>query len=165
MGLEVSGNTITITDSLNNVKFTSNDKLIYQSHIYSGNVTLNSSTNTVSIPTAVFNFEENQFFNLLGTINTCSGNLGSQLVGSQVDLSFPLLLHFIHSTTAVRIPNQEILTTSYVKGPTMSPQNQIKFNFWNYRDNYPAQGVDGGDPINPSSSVSISYVLRVFTWR
>lgn len=172
MTLVATSNSITIENSSGTPKFNSSNKLLYRKNRFDSNIiTLNRSTpmQVFSLPGATF--DTNTFAIVNVEIIGCNGSFGSSYVGSVVDLSSPILLHFEYATTSVRILGQEILSGVIQRntGPSdlqflvsyLDTQNA----YANTTGNTQSSSDISGYTAPPSRSVSIKYQIQFFGWK
>jgi hypothetical protein len=86
-------------------------------------------------------------------ISSAGGNIASQISGSWVQLNFPLLTHFAHSTTDVSVTAWDMLSIG-VLGDSSSAALKIDY-----------VGFTGGILSNPVTAVSLDWKLVVLSYR
>jgi hypothetical protein len=167
MTLLASPGNITIENSTGVPKFNSNNKLLYRKNLFSsGDIALNSASplQVFSLPGAVF--DVNTFATISITIVNCTGSFGSSYIGSTIDLSSPILLHFEYSTTVVRILREEILSGAIQRnsGPA---DLQFLVSYLDINSSFPneIQGDASGFTKAPTRSVTIRYQIQFFGWK
>lgn len=111
MSLKISGNQIIVQNADGSTKFTSDNKLVYKKYITSGSLTLGSTSGPKAVIPIGTTFDSSKDMALLYvTLTGGSGNVVSQMIGSTLQLNFPLLMHFDHSTSSVQITAWDVLT-------------------------------------------------------
>jgi hypothetical protein len=80
MSLQITATEIRIQNALGVVKFTSNNKLVYPRTTKTGTITVGASS--VSVPFA--SMSSSEFLILSFKINTCDGNVGGALAGTEI---------------------------------------------------------------------------------
>lgn len=90
MSLEITASEIRIQNALGNIKFTSNNKLVYPKHVKTGTLTLGGSTVTVPFQA----MSSSEFLMISFKINSCSGNVGAALVGTEIPANGSIITNF-----------------------------------------------------------------------
>lgn len=111
MTLFANGSQITVRTSSGATKFTSNDKLVYKRQIFTGSSFLgNGQVWRTDTPIYGLTMTGNDFPILQIRIQSSSGNMVQNLIGSQIMLNFPLPVHFEHSATQAYIDRYSYLS-------------------------------------------------------
>jgi hypothetical protein len=167
MTLLASPGSITIQNSSGVSKFNSNNKLLYRKNLFSSvDITLNSSASQQVFALPGATFDANTFAIININIVSCNGSFGSSYVGSTVDLSSPILLHFEYSTTTVRILHEEILS-GVIQRNSGPSDLQFLVSYLDINSAYlgASESNIGGFTEPPSRSVTIRYQIQFFGWK
>lgn len=157
MTLSVDNTSISIKNSAGQIKFTSNDKLVYQKYQQIGSFSF-SGTSLTTIQFPFYPVVANDFLYLTLKFNSCTGNaLGAELIGRWIPANGSIVTNFrAYGAGAGGQPGVE---TSIFGGA--ASKNSIIF--CQYRS---AVGPNSGDTgIKPTGvSGNVSYDARIYSY-
>jgi hypothetical protein len=90
MSLNITATEIQIQNALGIIKFTSNNKLVYPRASKTGTITISSAS--ISIPFTTMS--DSEFLSLSFKINSCDGNVGSALIGTEIPANGSIITKF-----------------------------------------------------------------------
>ena len=135
MTLQVTNTQIQIKNSSGTVKFDSDDKLIHKKYTQTGSsVTMGSGSYADNVEYTInTDLNAKDFATVVISVSAANGNVSSDVVGSKVQLNFPFMTNFRHSTTTTAITHYEILTAIITGNEALNMPTKVKFSYFGHQ--------------------------------
>lgn len=155
MTLQVTDTHVQIKNSSGTVKFDSDDKLIHKKYTQTGSsVTMGSGTHADNLEfTLNTDLNAKDFATVVISVSAANGNVSTDVIGSKVQLNFPFMTNFRHSTTTTAITHYEILTAIITGNEALNIPTKVKFSYFGHQvTEYGGTTLYGGPTPSPASS-------------
>jgi len=182
MSLKATSSLIKIQNSSGVDMFSSDDKLLYKKYSFNGSLSLGSSSVqqvSASLPGA--SIDNKTLYIINGTITSANGNISSNFINSNIDLSTPVLLHFdsapngIYSGYQNKIISQSVLSTHIRRGSSANDLYLIATYAEHSGGDLFTVSASGGTTRQyyqtsyfyrvPSTYVNFSYTVTFYGWK
>jgi hypothetical protein len=162
MSLRVTNSRIIIENSSGQEMFDSSDKIIHQRFSQSSTSaqTIGAGYNTTQEHVFNYQMRPKDVAVVYVTLTSASGNVASDVVGSTIQLNFPMLADFKHSTTSAVITRYDMFTASVFGNEFWNQNTRVKFAYFGHY-----LGPQGSHPYHGRVHRKPAATAISFTWR
>lgn len=174
MTLQVTNTRIIIENALGQEKFDSSHKLIHKRFTYANNTATTIGVGS-GVTTMSQQFELDYYMKpqdlavVYVTLTSASGTVSSTITNSEIQLNFPMLADFQHSTSSAVITRYDVLTACVFGSDFWGQKTNIKFTYFGH---YMGPFSSADDPFRgrvhrryPDAAVSFTFKVVIYAYQ